>query len=140
MIDPTLPKRLHDLYVTLTGFEIRWGVDRLYPWELFALRFGEDDLRLVIKWIKGRHATGKPARSLTFRSLISGPGSLDYFEEDLCQAKAELRTRKQQGDPNRRAVLAATGRPAADRPARSAAEIAAGMREFEKFKALKESL
>lgn len=104
------PQHLHQTYCELTGFPLRWDASRRYPWELFSLRFTEADLRLVIRWIQGRQRLNKPARSLLFRSFIAGPSSLDEFEEDMCQARAEQRTVRV--NPAKAQVLRATCRSA----------------------------
>lgn len=105
--DHAAPERFHNLYVKLTDLPILWSTDRRYAWELFCLRFTEDDLRTVIAFLKGKRSRGQPARSLSFRSLISGPGSLDYFEEDLAEARAR---RIPVVDQGKASVLRATGR------------------------------
>jgi len=100
-------------------------MDRLWPWECFCNRFNDDDLKLVVAFIKRKMSNGHPARSLNFRSLISGPMSLNSFEEDLCEAKA--RNRVTHVDSNRESVLRSTGRstPAQDK-LKSAEQIIAG--------------
>ena len=94
----------------------------MWPWECFCNRFNDDDLKVVIAFIKRKINNGQPARSLNFRSLISGPMSLNSFEEDLCEAKA--RNRVVRVDTNRESVLRTTGRiePAQDK-LKSAAQI-----------------
>lgn len=129
----------HELYCTLTGLFIPWEMRRLWNWEQFCLKFSDDDLRIVIKFIKDKVRMGKPARSFTFRNFIGGPESISFFEEDLAEAKARNRaTRK---DPERTAVLRATGREENHtRPARTSADVIAGDLALQQFIQLKEAL
>lgn len=108
--DHAAPERYHHLYVKLTALPIVFGSDRRFAWELFCLRFTEDDLRTVIAFLKEKKAKRQPARSLSFRSLISGPGSLSYFEEDLAEARATRRIPVV--DHGKAAILKASGREA----------------------------
>lgn len=99
----------HQLYCSLTGLNLPFSINQLYAWEMFCSRFTDDDLRTVVKFVKDRIKNGRPARSFTFRNFISGPNSLDFFAEDLCEAKAEARQKP--SSPARVAVLKASGRP-----------------------------
>ena len=99
---------MHSLYQEQCNLSLPWVMSYLFPWELFCLRFSDDDLRLVVRWIKDRKRNGRPARDFTFRNFIAGPSSLDFFAEDLAQAKAESRTPLP--TPRSRA-LEAIGRP-----------------------------
>ena len=115
-------QQTHQLYCTLSGYDIQWNMQRSWYWECFCNRFNDDDLKVVIAFIKRKMNNGQPARSLNFRSLISGPMSLNSFEEDLLEAKA--RNRAVRVDTNRESVLRTTGRvePAQDK-LKSAAQI-----------------
>jgi hypothetical protein len=98
---------MHSLYQELTDLSLPWVATHLFSWECFCLRFTDDDLRLVVRWIKDRKRNGRPAREFTFRGFIAGPSSLDFFAEDLAQAKSEARIpRKTERDR----VLAQVGR------------------------------
>lgn len=136
--DHTMPKRCHDLYVKLSGFPLDWSVKRIFAWECYCLRFTEDDLRIVIKFIKDKSSRGRPARSLTFRSLISGPDSLDFFEEELHEARALARREP----PTPRAkLLASVGRPEVEPDrVKSAAQILAESKALADLQAFKASL
>lgn len=112
MTDPRVTiQQLHQLYVEVTGHAVSLGFDRERAWFDFLARgFTEDDLRLVIEKIKSgiRRGERRPA-ALKFHNLIV---QLDYFEEDLCEARAIARVKRV--NPGRAAVLRATGRD--DRP------------------------
>jgi len=103
----------HRLFCALIERDIPWDMQRLYPWEAFLCKFTTDELRMVVDWIKSRKKQHKPARELTFRSLISGPCALQWFAEDKAQALAELRQRP---TPRARA-LASIGRQEPERKA-----------------------
>jgi len=108
------PEKMHRLYVSLTQFNLEWTHARRWPWEIFCLKFNEDDLRTVINWIKNEKRMGRPARFLTFRNFISAPDAIERFEEDLCSARAaqEKRQKYPPPDPNKARVMQATGRSA----------------------------
>jgi len=125
------PETFHLRYCELTGYQIPFSADRLYPWELFCLKFTIEDLETVIRYIQRRKKSGRPARSLIFRSLISGGNALAFFEEDLACA---LRERPNHVDTAKASVLRATGRAEQDEMgALTAAEI---MADSEKFQSL----
>jgi len=99
--------QLHRLYVEQTGHAVSLGFDRERAWFDFLARgWTEDDLRLVIEKIKSgiRRGERRPG-ALKFRNLIV---QLDYFDEDLAEARAAARVKRM--DPARAAVLRATGR------------------------------
>jgi hypothetical protein len=85
---------MHSLYQELTDLSLPWVASHLFSWECFCLRFDDSDLRLVVQFIKDRKRMGRPSREFNFRSFIAGPSSLDFFAEDLAQAKAEQRVHK----------------------------------------------
>ena len=133
--DPTQPQRLHSTYCKMTGLNIPWGTDRMWPWELFALKFTEDDLVTVIKFIMNKQRKGQPARSLNFRNLIAGPDSLTFFQEDLCEARAQPKYAP------RDKVLVQSGRPKMiENTARSAAQILAGEQALKELIRLRDTL
>lgn len=100
-------QQLHALYVELTGFEIRLDSSRENDWFLWLKAgFCEDDLKIMVHHLrKGIQAGSRQAAALKFRNLIGQP---DYFEEDLAEAKARMRSPKL--DPARENVLRASGR------------------------------
>jgi len=129
----------HELYCKLSGLDVAWHMDRLWPWEKWSTRFTDNDLRIVVRFIKDNHRMGKPARSLTFRNFISGPQSLEFFEEDLAEARA--RSRATRVDTDRASVLRATGRPELpETPVRTAEDVLRGNEALKQFLKLKESL
>lgn len=115
-------KETHQLYCNLTSIQLPWQLNQLYAWELFCSRFSDEDLKLVVRFIKDKQFRGRPARSFTFRNFISGPNSLDYFAEDLAEAKAHFRGTRV--DPDRASVLRATHRPEySEKPPASVVDI-----------------
>lgn len=131
------PEAFHALYCQLTGYEIPYTLSRMFEWERFALQFTHEDLRLVVGYIKKLKKQGRNCRSLIMRSLISGPNSLEFFAEDLAEAKRQAR---KPVPVERDGVLASSGRPEVEKPARSAADILAGEQAFAAFLALKKTL
>ena len=139
MIDQQHCQELHSLYCKLAGRDLPMSMGNLFAWEKFSLRFTGDDLRVVMKYIQKLAGEHKPHRSLIFRSLISGPESLDYFAEDLAEAKALGRVEKVDG--NKAEVLRATGRAVkVEKRVRSVGEILASEHAFEQFRSLKDRL
>jgi len=130
---------MHKIYCELTGFNLEWSADRLWPWECWCLKFTEEDLRLVVKLIKDKERMHKPARSMNFRNFISGPSAIPFFEEDLAEARA--RSRATRVDTDRASVLRATGRPELpETPVRTAEDVLRGNEALKQFLKLKESL
>lgn len=129
---------LHQVYCTLTNLNLPWQNSHLFAWELFGLRFTEADLRLVINYLKEKQRKGRPVRSFTFRNFISGPSALDFFGEDLAEAKAMSRAPKPHLATS---VLRATGRtmPEPDR-VRSAAAIIKGDEALKRLLELRDNL
>lgn len=83
-------EQLHRIYVERTGFELRLDIARERSWyEFIGLGFTADDLQLVIDHLRrGIREQKRNTGALKFRNLI---GMLDYFEEDLAEAKAHKR-------------------------------------------------
>lgn len=144
-LNPASIKRMHHLYVLLTGYQLEFSMNRLYAWELFCSKFTEGDLRIVVKHIQNRQRQNKPARSLSFRNFISGPSSIDFFAEDLAEAKTEslvrAKIREQQGPMARNHALLSIGRPmpTPDR-VKSAEDIMRGNEAFKQFLEMKKNL
>lgn len=69
---------------------LRMGRDRVW-FEFEKAGFTKEDLLLVIRWIRVQipKRTGYSENSLRFSTLLQ----LDYFEEKLLLARAQLRTR-----------------------------------------------
>jgi hypothetical protein len=98
---------LHAVYSELTGMELHLTFDRERAWfDFLAKGFTEADLRLVVGRIKAGIARRerRPA-ALKFHNLVV---MLDYFEEDLAEARAL--SRRKPVNPGRAAVERATGR------------------------------
>lgn len=128
----------HRLYVQLTGFQIRLDAAREHEWFYWVKRgFTADDLRVLVAHLKREIKEGRRMPGcLKFRNLIV---NLDYFEEDLAEARALAR--RPRVDAGRAEVLRRSGRDAASQaPARSAADVIAGMKAFEDFRKLKDNL
>jgi hypothetical protein len=116
-------RALHQLYIDLTGHAVSLGFDRERAWFDFLGRgFTEDDLRLVVYKIKSgiQRSERRPA-ALKFHNLIV---QLDYFEEDLAEAKAHARTKRV--NPGLAAALRSSGRSADPQqpPAKPVSEVA----------------
>lgn len=127
---------IHSLYCSLTGFQLALDMHREAVWFDYLRRFTADDLRTVVRHLKQQAKQGRAARSLKFRSLIV---NLDYFEEDLAEARAVARGTNPYTD--RDSVLAATGRIDTNTPLpRSAHQILAAMKAAQEFSRLKETL
>ena len=100
---------LHRTYCELTGLEISLDYGREWAWAEFIRRgWTADDLKLVVFEIrKGIPEKSRKPGALKFRNLIGNP---DYFEEDLAEARANLRNRRPVAT-NKERVLESTGRP-----------------------------
>lgn len=101
---------LHRAYCELIGEEIPLTMDREYAWSVFRSRgYGADELRLVV--FEVRRAIDRQERkpgALKFRNLIV---NIDWFDEDLAEARANLRNRRPPPSAKER-VLEQSGRPA----------------------------
>src|SRR5690349_14753752 len=90
-MDSTMHDRvvaMHALYCKLVNADpdkVRLTGQRIYPWEAWCLRFNEQDLIDLVRHIRSKGTRG---RSLLFRSLIAGPSSIEFAEEDLAEARA----------------------------------------------------
>jgi hypothetical protein len=140
---------LHGLYVQLTGFEIRLDAGRDGDWfRWLKAGFTEDDLKIMVCHLrKAILHKSRNAGAMKFRNLI---GNVDYFEEDLAEAKAAMR--KPVVNQARASVLEASGRPADWKPmtddrgqmtekkpdAKPVSEVIE--KQFEEFRKLKEGL
>lgn len=133
-------RALHDSYLRLTGLDLRYSIFHHYHWERWLSEgFTKQELDLVVHYIKRRIRDGsRKLESFKFSNLI---GNTERFAEDLSMARAEARDRQSKGDPNKRSVLASTGRiePLVN-TVRSAAQIMADMKAFEEFKKVKDNL
>jgi len=137
---------LHALYNELVGtMGVPWTMQRLLAWECFGLQFTAEDLKLVVAFIKRRQVAKRPCRSLNFRSLISGPNALDWFAEDLSEARTEQlvrnKIREQQGPIARNHALLSIGRPMPEPDrVKSAEDIMRGNEAFKQFLEMKKNL
>lgn len=114
---------LHKLYIDLTGINLPLPVSQYWIWEQFIARgHGEDQLRIVIKYLK-RGISNQERRGgcLKFTNLL---GDIDHFAEELAMAQKEFR-KKPAYSPGKQSVLRATGRPdePPTNPAISAAQV-----------------
>jgi hypothetical protein len=141
---------LHRLYCDLTGMDIRLDMAREHEWFIWVKRgFTEQDLRDLVAHLRREIREGRRNQgALKFRNLIC---NVDYFEEDLAEARAQKRARSFHSGGDKGSVLRSTGRETRinDRGTRTAAEIIRspaqvkteeGQRAFEAFKKLKEAL
>lgn len=137
---------LHDAYQLCTGLVLPLDMHRESVWCDFIRRgLTRQDLKLVITHIRRGIRDGSRNRgALRFNNLIA---RLDSFEEDLAEARAQSRARS--ADPNRAAVLRASGRPSSPADAtRQAGQLAAKItsdpvaaaKAYEDFKKFKQSL
>jgi len=89
-MNPSDIPTLHKLYCQLSGFDLRYNIDRERAWyEYIKAGFTAEDLRLVLAHL--RHGVihgGRYPGCMGFTRLI---WNLDKFEEDLCEAKAIAR-------------------------------------------------
>lgn len=92
-MNPQAVESLHALYCELTaqqGFSLRFGRDRVW-WDWLQYGWGEDELRLVVRYLRKGIAEGKRNQgALKFSNLIGQP---DRFEEDLLEARRVLNAR-----------------------------------------------
>jgi len=130
-------RSMHSLYQELTNLSLPWTMQMLFPWEKFCLRFTDDDLRLTIRFIKDEKRKGNPVRSFNFRTFISGPDSLNFFAEDLAQARAYARIA-----PVTFKDRVMEGRPKQERRenVRTPGQVLAAAEAFAKFREFSKSL
>jgi len=139
MIDETPAlEQLHSFYVQKSGRVVKFDMRKMEAWRLWGSHGWKLlELGCVIVYLKKLIAQGRKwESSLRFTNLIE---NVSNFEEILAEARAVGRHIPM---PARKAeVLRATGRPTEPEPkARSAAEILAGEKAFEAFRAFKQSL
>lgn len=86
---------LHRIYCQETGLQIGYRYDRERIWyEFVKAGFTQGDLILVIHHLKaGIKRRERHSGSLKFSNMIE---CLNYFEEDLAQARAHMRNNKPQ--------------------------------------------
>lgn len=137
----TQAESLHAEYVRLTGLDVRYTHMHRFYWENWIVNgFTREDLALAVSHLrkKFRNDPIKFAAATRFRNFIGNP---ECFAEDLAEAKAFQR--KPKVDTGKTSVLAATGRSAPETGKdnyRSVADIIAGEKAFEAFRALKNTL
>jgi len=112
----TTAESYHSIYCHEAGqaFNVPFRISYDYQWGLFASRFTQDDLRLVIRHIKRQAGKGRNVRSLKLRTFLLGPMALEDFEQDLAEARAVKR--QHNGDAGRASILRATSRPGEPEP------------------------
>lgn len=88
---------LHRIYCQLTGLDLSMRYDRERAWYEFAKAgFTGDDLKLVILHLKrGIKSKQRHSGCLKFSNLIE---CLNYFEEEVCEARAHLRGNRPQSN------------------------------------------
>lgn len=101
-------KALHAAYCRETGQQIELTMPRWFSLEAFRAKgWTEADLKLVVAHLQRKIRLGRKWPSaLLFRNLIE---RLDYFEEELSEARAMARAPKI--DKGKSDVLRATDRP-----------------------------
>lgn len=84
---------LHAAYVEITGMEIRCDYSRMSAWQEFIHRgFTLDDLKMVCFEIRRGFSTGaRHPGAFKFHNLIV---NIEYFEEELAMARANMRSRR----------------------------------------------
>lgn len=84
---------LHAAYVEITGMELRCEYSRMSAWQEFIHRgFTLDDLKMVCFEIRRGFSTGaRHPGAFKFHNLIV---NIEYFEEELAMAKANMRSRR----------------------------------------------
>lgn len=84
---------LHAAYVELTGMEVRCDYSRISSWQEFIHRgFTLDDLKMVCFEIRRGFSTGaRHPGAFKFHNLIV---NIEYFEEELAMARANMRSRR----------------------------------------------
>jgi hypothetical protein len=89
---------MHELYRTLTGYEVSLDPAREWAWYEWHRRgLGPDDLRALVAWRKRRMAAGElPPTSLAFRNLV---GNADHAEEDAILLRQQRQRREPQRPP-----------------------------------------
>ena len=132
---------LHALYMQLTGLSLPLDMHRESVWYEWQRRgHGEQELRDVVAHLRqGIRAQRRNPGALKFSNLI---GQIDYFEEDLAEARAQARSRGAEHQGGKAAALRASGREirTKDAEAKSVGDILAGEKAFEQFRALKKEL
>lgn len=100
-------EELHALYCERTGLEIRLAYDRERYWfDFIKAGFTKDDLNLVVgSLLKGIGKGDRNPGCLRFRNLIQ---QLDNFDEELAQARAQMRNFKVQS-PKEKAMESLRG-------------------------------
>lgn len=130
---------LHKLYIEITGIDIRLNPSREREWfDWLRAGFTAADLRLLVADLKrGIREQRRLPGSLKFSNLIR---DVDWFEENLAEAKARARNFRPSTD--KASVLRATGRDPAPPPlpARTPEQIMAAEKAFQEFLALKNKL
>lgn len=132
MIDETqLATPLHNLYCQLTGGSEPLTIYRILAWSAWSKENTQEDLRLVVNWIKGEIKAGRKwPTALTFRRLVE---DLEGWHEALSMARSQARAPK--FTPRDR-VLSQSGRP----PETTYKVTPAGEAAFRELQKLKESL
>lgn len=129
--------KLHEKYCGLTGLRVPLTLGRIWNWEQWCLKgYSEADLEVTIQFLQQKiKANRKTISCLKFSNLI---GNTEWFDEDLAEARAIAR---QPRTTPREKILQATGRKEPEKvTCRSAADVLAGIRAFEEFKALRGAL
>lgn len=87
-------RELHELFCEITGQQgLSLRFDRMRTWhEWMSCGWTDDDLRVVVRYLRRGIAEGRRnPGALKFRNLIGQP---DLFEEELVEARRELRVRQ----------------------------------------------
>jgi len=87
-------KRLHEAYCKLSEFDLALTPMRILAWQRWSMRFNQEDLSLVIRYLKKGIADGKRNSGALRLSNLINPEDLDKFEEELAMARKVIRERK----------------------------------------------
>lgn len=138
MRDDSHIRALHKVYCDQTDLSVPLSMDRIFMWERWLVEgHTAQDLTTVVRFLKGKIKAGtKTFACLRFHYLI---GNLEFFSEDLAEAKALARASKP--EPARASVMRSTGREPepTKQEARSLKEVL-DSQAFKDFAALKKSL
>lgn len=104
-------RALHAIYESQTGLNNPLTMDKIFAWEAFrAAGHTAEDLRMVISALRAKIRRGqKTIGCFRFRWFI---GNLEYFAEDLAEARALARVTK---PTPKQTFLATVGRPAPEK-------------------------
>jgi len=115
---------LHDLYVKLSGMEIKFTSYHLYVWERWLHDgFTREDLELTCKYLNREIKAGNRKRPAVFK-FIGFIQDTAKFADELAAARSDQRERQAHPNPAREQALREAGIAIPERETvRSAADI-----------------